>query len=784
MGVRYFGASVRRLEDPKLLTGQGQYLDDLKVPGVLHAAFVRSAYAHSRITGIDTSAAQAVPGVIAVLTASDLEKLASGPLPEAAPAPIIKQVKVQRPLARDAVHYVGEAIVLVVATSRAIAEDAAALVVVDYDPRPVMADWRKALDAGAAVAHEGSPDNLIAQMAARFGDVEGVFASAPHTFRQQLTLHRGGCHAMECRGVLARPDPVGNRLDVWSATQAPYMVRRLLARYLGRHEASVRVAAPDVGGGFGPKAVVYPEDYVIPMAALLLGRPVKWVEDRREHFLATTQQRDQLWDLEVAADGSGRMLGVRGRCIHDNGAYLPYGLVLPATCIGSFPGPYALAALDIHLDVVFTNLVPNTPIRGAARPNTCFVLERLADRVALELGIAREEVRRQSFVRKDQFPYTTGMKSRDGSPASYDSGDFHGCLELALEKFGGDFRARQASARAEGRYLGLGFSSYIEDTGIGPFEGANVRVMPNGKVLLQTGAASQGQGHRTVFAQICADELGVTPEDVIVEAADTAAFPLGIGTVGSRIAVTGGSSVQMAASRVRGKALKVAALWLNVPEAELILEDGFVTRPGTNLKMPLGEIAGRLDGNPGMPTPLGLDPGLSAQAYYDAKSTTYAGGTNICELEVDIGTGDVRVLRYLVAHDCGRLINPMLVDGQIRGGVVHGIGNALYERMVYDEEGQPQTTNYGEYLMALAPEMPRIEIHHLETPSPLNPIGVKGAGEGGTIPATPCIISGIEDALRPFGVQIREHPIAPDRILALIEAGQASIAVSAEHQLR
>lgn len=770
MGVRYFGAAVRRLEDPRLITGRGRYLDDLAIPGLFHVAFVRSPHAHARISGVDAEAARGVPGVVAVLTAEDLGR--TEPTPEMVPAPVIKQPRTQRPLATDAVRYVGEAVAIAVAETRAIAEDAAALVAVDYDPLPACTDWRKALEGEAPLAHEGAPDNLVGRLQARFGDPEAVFASAPHVFAETFTLHRGGCHAMECRGVAVRPDPAGERLELWTSTQSPYMVRRLLARYLGWDESAIRVVAPDVGGGFGPKAVVYPEEYALPLAALKLGRPLKWVEDRREHFVATTQQRDQEWRLEVAADAEGRLLGVRGRCLHDNGAYVPYGPVLPATSMASFPGPYALKALDLTMDIVFTNLVPNTPVRGAGRPNACFVLERLADRVARELKLDRAEVRRRSFVRRDQFPYTTGMKARDGSPISYDSGDYHACLETALDRLGSDFRERQAKARAQGRYIGLGIASYVEDTGLAPYEGATVRVQPNGKVLLQTGAAGQGQGHATVFAQICADALGVKPEDVNVESADTAAFPLGIGTIASRVAVVGGSSVHMAATEVRTKAIKVAAEILEASEADLVLEDGAVKVAGTDRNLTLADIALRLHGLFGQPMPRGIEPGLSATSFYEARQTTFANGTNLCEVEVDIETGGVKILHYVVAHDCGRLINPMLVDGQIRGGVVHGIGNALFERMVYDEAGQPLTTNYGEYLLPLATEMPRIEIVHLETPSPLNPIGVKGAGEGGTIPAAACVISAVEDALAPFGAHIAHHPISPAEILDLVEGAR------------
>ena len=500
MGVRYFGAEVRRVEDPKLITGQGHYLDDLAIPDVLHAAFVRSGHAHANIVGIDTEAARALPGVVAVYTAADFGELGNKMMPHMVLVGNVKQPLHYQPLADREVCHVGVAIAVVIADSRAIAEDAAALVEVDYKVLDPIVDWRAALDDTAPRAHNNSPDNLVASLHSRFGAVDDVFASAPHVFAETLVTHRGGCHAMECRGVAALPDPMGAALTIWTSTQVPHMVRRTIAAHLGRDERQVRVVAPDVGGGFGPKGSVYPEEIVIPLAALKLKRPVKWIEDRSEHFVATMQQRDQLWSLEVAADANGRLLGVRGRCLHDNGGYVPYGLIAPMTSMASFPGPYALAALDVKIDVVFTNLVPCTPVRGAGRPTTCFVLERLADRVARELSLDPAEVRRRSFVRADQFPYETGVKARDGTPISYDSGDYHACLEAVIARAGDDFAARQQAARAKGRYLGRGIASYIEDTGLAPFEGATIRVEPNGRVLIQTGAASQGQGHATMFA--------------------------------------------------------------------------------------------------------------------------------------------------------------------------------------------------------------------------------------------------------------------------------------------
>ncbi|MEA2840438.1 MAG: aerobic carbon-monoxide dehydrogenase large subunit [Methylobacteriaceae bacterium] len=766
MSARYFGAAVPRLEDPRLLAGRGRYVDDIALPGMLHAAFVRAQVAHGRIRGIDAAEARTMPGIAAIYTMTDFAAIAQGPMPPMAPHPLIKTPITYHPLAVDEVCHVGEPIAVVLAGTRQQAEDAANAVSFDIEHLPAVANPIAALAKDAPPVHSGRAGNLIGTIRGGFGDSDAVFARADQILSETFSIHRGGCHSMECRGVIAAPDALSDDLTVYTSSQSPYMVRRHLAQYLKRDESSLRVIAPDVGGGFGPKANVYPEEFAIALAALALGRPVKWIEDRSEHFVATTQQRDQVWMVDVAFTHQGRMQAVRGRCIHDNGAYAPYGLILPATALASFPGPYALDALDISIDVVLTNLVPTTPVRGAARPCTAFVLERLADRIARYLKMPREEVRRRSFVTADRMPYTTGMKARDGSPISYDSGDYEKALDLALEKIDAlGFPARRKQAAARGKLLGLGIASCVEDTGLAPFEGATVRVTPAGKVTIATGAASQGQGHRTVLAQIAADALGVDIADISVESADTGKFPLGISTIASRIAVTAGSSVELAAQKVRNKALKAASFMLEAAENDLEIEAGIVRVIGVpGMQVSLGEIARALSGSAGLLLPGHLEPDLAATAYFESNALTFAYGSNACEVEIDPATGDIRVTRYVVVHDCGRLINPLVVEGQIRGGVVHGIGNALYERMVYDETGQPLSTNYGEYLLPLASEMPDIEIHHIETPSPRNPIGVKGAGEGGTIPAAACVISAIEDALGQGAPFIAEHPVSPERI--------------------
>ena len=767
MSTRYFGAPVARIEDPRLLTGGGRYVDDIVLPGMLHAAFLRSPVAHGRIRNIGRSAALAIPGIHAVYTMTDFAGIASGPMPPMAPHPLLKTPITCCPLTEDEVRYAGEPIAIVLADSRARAEDALAAIALDIEHLPAVADARAAAAKAGLRVHSARESNLIATLRGTHGKVDAVFAGAAHRLTESFAIHRGGCHSMECRGVIASVDPPSGDLTLFTSSQSPYMVRRFLATYLGRDESGIRVVAPDVGGGFGPKANVYPEEFAVALAAITSGRPVKWIEDRQEHFLATTQQRDQFWTLEVACDERGRMLGVRGRCIHDNGAYAPYGLILPATALASFPGPYALDAFDIAIDVVLTNLVPTSPVRGAGRPNTAFVLERLADGVARRLGLAREEVRRRSFVRAAQMPYVTGGKMRDGSQVSYDSGDYAGALDLVLDKIdAGGFERRRADAAKRGRLLGLGLASCVEDTGLGPFEGASVRVTPAGKVVVATGAASQGQGHATIFAQIAADALGVAIGDVIVRSADTSVFPLGLSTIASRIAVTAGSSVEIAARKVRDKAIRVAAQLLEVAEHDLDITDGAVHVVGVSgMKVTLATIARTLSGAAGVALPQGIEPDLAATGYFETSQLAFAYGSQACEVEIDPETGDAKIIRYVVAHDCGRLINPKLVDGQIRGGVVHGIGNALFERMKHDEAGQPLTTTYGDYLLPAASEMPDIDIHHIETPSPRNPIGVKGAGEGGTIPAAACVISAIEDALGSRAPRITMHPVSPDNIL-------------------
>jgi carbon-monoxide dehydrogenase large subunit len=773
MGVRYFGARVDRREDEALLTGKGQYVDDITLPGMLHGAFLRSPHAHAKIANIDTRAARAVDGVEAIFTYADLGAPVNQTAIQPYPSPAIKQDLRPYPLARDEVSFVGEPIALVVAESRSVAEDAAALIEVDYETLPAMVDARDALGADAAPVHVGTENNTAAQLKAAYGDIEAAFADADHVLTARFTQHRGGCHAMEGRGVVCRYDPLDDEFTIWSATQCPYLVRRCLARQMAVSESRIRVIAPDVGGGFGPKAGFYVEEILVPFAAEKLGRPVKWIEDRREHFLTTNTQRDSHWELDIAASKDGRITGLKGHVILDCGAYITYGLLLAVTTIVPMPGPYKVPAMEVIEDVVFTNTTSNSPVRGAGRPNAAYAMERVIETIARALDMDSAEVRRRNFVQPEDFPYQTGLIHFNGKPITYDSGDYQALLEKAVDLADyKSFAKRQAQLRKQGRYLGIGISSCIEDTGVGPYEGATVRIDPQGKVHVLSGAASQGQGHKTVIAQIVADELDVVIEDVYVDIGDTAKFPQGVGTVASRVGVNVGTASCVAARDVRSKALELAAQKLDTEPGQLEIADGVIRAKGDrNVNISYGELALSLAPMTGGAIPDGFTPSLEATSYETSKIPPHASGTNICEVEVDIGTGEVKVVRYSVAHDCGRKINPTIVEGQIIGGVVHGIGNALFEQMIYDPGGQPLSTNYGEYLLPLATEMPRIDIAHQETPSPFNPLGLKGAGEGGTIPAAAAVVAAIENALEPFDVVIDYYPVTPEKLCQLIDRG-------------
>ena len=775
LGRHYIGQRVHRTEDAALLKGQGQFVDDLKLPGTLHAAVARSPLAHARLLRIDTSAARALEGVIAVYTYADLPDSARRPMPVLVPNPGIRQMRSQRLLADGEVCCVGEPIAFVVATDRYVAEDACALIEAEYDELPVAAHALEALKPGAPVAHLDCTDNIAAQVPMKFGDVEAAFSGAPVVVEETYWQNRGSAHAMETRGYLAEWHAPTGELTVWSSGQAPHLEKKNLVELLDWDPEKLRVIMNDVGGGFGPKAMFYPEEALVAIAAIALRRPVKWIEDRREHFLTATQERDQWWTIGLALERDGRIRGLRLRMVHDNGAYLPWGIIMPWIAVTTTPGPYVVPAMSVDMTVVFTNKGATSPVRGAGRPQAVFAMERILDRAARELGMDRAAIRERNFVQPEQMPYAVGFIYRDGKPMCYDSGDYPATQAAALERadYAG-FAERQRRARDQGRFIGIGVANYVEGTGLGPFEGATVRVQQNGRVSVLTGAAPQGQGHKTTFAQICAEQLNVALDRVDVVTADTAAISMGVGTFASRITVTAGNSVYLAATKVREKLLALAAFMMKVNVDTLTLAEGRVhAKADPSQGMAFAELARISQGMPGFSFPEGMEGGMEDTQYFQPSQSTYCNGTAVVELEVDRETGQTKILHYVMAHDCGRVINPLIVDGQVQGAIAHGIGNATLEWMQYDENAQPLTTNFGEYLLPMATDVPRADVVHLETPSPLNPLGVKGAGEGGTIPAAAAIVSAIENALAEYRLNLTRSPTVPQHVFEELRASGA-----------
>jgi len=775
MSRALFGVRVERREDLPLLTGQGSYTDDLKRPGMLHAAVLRSPHAHAKIRSIDVSAARALAGVAAVFTHADLGA-AGKEIPLLQPNPLLV-ARTQLLLAHDAVRYVGEPVAFVVGDDRYVTEDALELIEVAYEPLAVAADAEGALEDGAPLVYPEIANNLASRFTLGFGAATEVFGRADLVLRQRFKTHRGAGQAMECRVVLAEYDRRANRITMWSATQAPHLIGRLASQMLGMEEWQLRVIAPhDVGGGFGPKAIFYPEEGLVPFAARALGRPVKWTEDRHEHFLSTNQERDQYHDAEMALTREGKVLGFRDTVVFDTGAYVPWGIVEPWITATTIPGPYKLSAFQVDMQVVYTHKVPVTPVRGAGRPQAVFVMERMMDLAARELQLDPAEIRQRNFIQPEEMPYPMGLVYRDGAQVTYDSGDYPACLRKAQDLIGYDqFRREQSRARLEGRYIGVGIGAYVEGTGLGPYEGAIVQIESSGKVLVTTGATPQGQGHVTTMAQIAAHELGIDVDDVTVITGDTGAIPFGIGTFASRIAVNAGNSIALAAREVREKALTIAANLLEANKDDLELAQGSVFVRGAPARsISLGVLALTAAGaRPGYTLPPGVQPGLQATHYFSPSQAAYASGAHVITVEVDVRTGDVKILDYAVAHDCGRMINPMIVEGQVQGGVAHGIGNSFYEELIYDNNGQLLTASFMDYLLPTAKEVPTAKIAHMEVVCPLNPLGVKGVGEGGTIPSAAAFAGAVENALAPFNVTVKEVPLSPEKVRKLLrEAGR------------
>ena len=773
---RFVGQPILRREDHRLLRGQGQYVADLVLPRMLHAAFVRSPMAHARIKSVDLARAKAVPGVALALAGAELMRLLP-PVPDTQLSLPAKwkttvQHKIHNPqqplLATDKVRHVGEAIAVILAESRYVAEDAAELVDVELETLPAVIDAEQAVKPGGTLVHEQLGTNVIGEFAIAKGDVEGAMASAPHRLKRRFYHHRYSGVPMECRGVLGVYDQRTDSMTIWSSTQVVHWLRREASGILDLPEGRVRVVAPDVGGGFGVKGHVYPEDLLIPFLARRVGRPVRWIEDRHEHLMCSTHSRDQTHELEVGFDGEGRILAIRDRFIADCGAWNPIGIGVVYNSAVHLTGPYKVDNLAASARVVSTNKVPSAPYRGAGRPEASFAMERTIDLIAATLGIEPAEIRRRNMIPGSAMPYRIGLPYRDGEPIVYDSGDFPAGLEKAVAAVGGvaAFRERQRAAREKGRYLGLGIGCYTEGTGVGPFEGASVRIEPNGKLHVAGGACAQGQGMETIFAQIVADAWAVKPEDVTIQLADTAGIAIGFGTMASRSTVTLSGAIHYASDKLRKKVLSIAAQLLECAVVDLELRDGGVSIVGVpERRVSLAQVARAARPGWDHGRPAGMDPGLEETHYFEPQTVTWTNATHAAIVEVDIQTGRVKIEKYAIAHDCGVVVNPLLLEGQIVGGAAQGLGGILMEGYTYDAEGQLLTGSLMDYLLPTASDIPDMELIHLESPSPLNPLGVKGVGEGGAIAPPAAIANAICDALAPFKVEFNQTPITPEQIV-------------------
>ncbi len=773
--TNFVGRSMARREDRRLLTGRGQFIADFELPHMLHAVFVRSPIAHARIKAVDVSRAAASPGVVYALSGPELvQELPPVPdtqlsLPRKWTTLVQhKFINPQQPLlAYDKVRHVGEAVAVIVAESRYAAEDAAQLVELQLDPLPAVLDPEAALQAGATIVHDKFATNLIGRFTVGKGDAAAALARAPRRLRRRFHHHRYAAMPMECRGVVGLHDPRTDSVTIWSATQVVHWLRREAAAVLKLPEGRVRCVALDVGGGFGVKGHVYPEDLLIPHLARRLGRPVQWIEDRREHLMCSCHSRDQIHDVEVGFDEDGRILALRDSFIVDCGAWNPIGAGVVYNTAVHVPGPYKIDAMAFEARIAATNKVPNAPYRGAGRPEAAFAMERIIDIVAGELGLEPTVVRLRNMIRANEMPFPMGMPYRDGQPIVYDGGDYPAALEKALAALGGlkAFRERQGAARQQGRYLGLGVGCYVEGTGVGPFESALVRIEPSGKIFVTSGACPQGQGMETVFAQVVADAWRVDPDDVVISLADTAAIAVGFGTIASRTTVTLSAAIHGASEKLRAKAFAIAANMLECASTDLELRSGgvgIVGVPGAEVSLAKLAQAARPGWDHGRPA--GVDAGLEETYYFEPPTVTWSYAVHAAAVEVDIELGRVTIENYAVAHDCGVVVNPMLVDGQIVGGAAQGIGGALLEAIDFDPEGQLLTASLVDYMLPTACDVPRVNLIHQHSPSPLNPLGVKGVGEGGPIGPPAAIANAVADALSPFKVEFDRTPITPQRI--------------------
>jgi carbon-monoxide dehydrogenase large subunit len=772
------GARIQRREDPKLITGHGHYVDDVNLVNMAHMSVVRSPHAHARIKSIDTSAARASKGVVAVLTSAEIKPLILGPIPVTASfVPDKKQVPEQYPIASEEAVYAGEPVAIVIAEDRYLADDAAQLVVVDYEPLPAVMDLEKAMAPGSPLVKSDRPDNIGWDAAFPSGDIDAAFAEAEVIVKERIGQQRLFPTAMETRGCVADWTPFDNRVTLWTSTQVPHFIRLFVGGALGVPESQFRVISHDVGGGFGAKLRPYPEEYLATAASKICGRPVKWIEDRTESLQATTQGRGQMFDMEVAAKRDGTLLGLRFTQFLDIGAYHGvFGAFQVVACLLG-GGCYEWKAINARSIGIFTNRMSTDPYRGAGRPEATHLVERAVDLVALEIGMDPAEVRRKNFVKT--FPHTNNFG------LVYDSGDYEKSLDLAMANIGYPaLRKRQEELRAQGRYMGIGFSTWVEICGIGPssatapaaglalVESSMVRVHPTGSVTVSVGTHAHGQSHETTFAQIVADTLGVPYESVEIRHGDTGDTPFGYGTYGSRSLAVGGMAIMASCHKVVEKARKLAAHAFEASEDDIVVDQGryFVRGNPAEAKV-LAELA---FASYGAGLPEGMEQGLEAVSYFDPPNFVWPFGCHICAVEVDPETGAVTIDRYVAVDDCGNVINPMVVDGQLHGGIAQGISQALFEEVRYDDEtGQMLNGTMLDYLIPTMAEMPLFELDRTVTPSPTNELGVKGIGEAGTIASSAAVINAITDALAPFGIKHVEMPARPDRLWSMIKEARA-----------
>jgi aerobic carbon-monoxide dehydrogenase large subunit len=763
------GRPMKRKEDPALLMGRGKYAADFRLPGLLHAAVLRSPHAHARLGEIRVKAALALPGVVAVVTGEDLAAI--GRIPTRLGHPVGNVECLQRPLTRDRVRYVGEPVAVVFAESRYLAEDALELIDVDYDPLPTVADAWRALEPGAPILHDVLAGNVVDRLETHRGDAARALASAAHRVRERFDVQRHTGVPMETRGLTAAYDPASRVLSLWGVAKVPHFNRRVLADLIGHPEHLIQFVELEVGGGFGVRGEFYPEDLIVPWAAMRLGRPVQWIEDRREHLMATNHSRQQHHDVEIGFDRDGRIVALVDRFLVDLGAYVrTHGVVVPELTAALMPGPYKIPNYSSVADCVMTNKTPTGTYRGPGRYECTFVRERLLDIAAGALGIDRIELRRRNFVTPAEMPYEVGGASL-AQKNVYDCGDYRSALDQALELAGYDAaRAAQAEARRQGRHVGIGVGCVLEKAGLGPWEYARVEVDATGHVVVYSGVAAVGQGISTTLAQVCADQLGVPAEAITVVHGDSRQVPFGVGGFASRGAAVALPAALEASRAVRAKIFRVAASLLEAHEDDLVLEGSAVhVRGAPDKRRTFRELA-----RAAVPGPPGMEPGLVAAHFFEAPKMTYPYGTHVAIVEVDVETGEVALLKYAIAYDVGKAINPLIVDGQLIGALAQGIGGALFEELVYDEQGQLLTTTFMDYLLPTAMEMPLSTAVRIleETPTPLNPLGVKGVGEGGSSGAGGAIANAVADALSPLGVSITALPLSPDRLLALIRAGR------------